>query len=101
MILTGSFRTGSNLNARILTIISNQDQIQRVNDLAIWLWLYDVYFYYRVIPQDGAARRNQEEERKKYHNKQADNVIICQKKPYIMFKSTQFTIFCADNECFF
>jgi len=34
----------------------------------------------RVIPQDGAGRRNQEEERKKYHNKQADNVIICQKK---------------------
>jgi len=40
-------------------------------------------------------------ERKKYHNKQADNVIICQKKPYILFQSTQFTIFCADSECFF
>jgi len=38
---------------------------------------------------------------KKYHNKQADNVIICQKKPYTLFKSTQFTIFCADRECFF
>ena len=35
---------------------------------------------YMVIPQDGAGRRDQEEERKKYHNKQADNVIICQKK---------------------
>jgi len=39
---------------------------------------------YRVIPQDGAGRRNQEEERKKYHNKQADNVIICQKAVYLV-----------------
>jgi len=56
---------------------------------------------HRVIPQDGAERRNQEEERKKVSQQTSRQWFSRQKRPYILFKSTQLMIFYAFNEYFF